>query len=342
MNNNYGTDTQYPTVNLAVKKSRLKLYDNRSVSPTYFLTKGQEFQIELFNPTTFILLAKIKLNGNAISGGGLVIRPGERIFLERFLEENKKFLFDTYQVDNIAAVKKAIAENGDLVVDFYKEKVIPKLDINGNYDLRYNSLGLTQDIFIPCRSDSGGTDGNNFLGGGAVGNIGLNHIRGTAGNNGPSGPSGLDGSVSYNSSAPTTNTIADGNTTVTNTVNFAGNSTTYSHDINISAGNVTLDSMEPELSRSVAPVKKDNKRRRITKAKSIETGRVTKGSNSNQVLEEVSLDFEWNVFHSVEYKMLPLSQKTYDSKEIKQRYCGDCGKKLKPTHKFCPNCGEEQ
>ena len=70
------------------------------------------FQIELFNPTSFILLAKIKLNGNAISGGGLVIRPGERIFLERFLEENKKFLFDTYKVDNIAAVKKAIKENG--------------------------------------------------------------------------------------------------------------------------------------------------------------------------------------------------------------------------------------
>ena len=161
MNNNYGTGTQYPTVNLAVKKSRLKLYNTGLETPTYFLNKGQEFQIELFNPTSFILLAKIKLNGNAISGGGLVIRPGERIFLERFLEENKKFLFDTYQVDNIAAVKKAIEENGDLVVDLYKEKInteqyitdienrfkrAPFIDPEtGVYNLRYNYQDISVD-----------------------------------------------------------------------------------------------------------------------------------------------------------------------------------------------------
>ena len=326
MNNNYGTDTQYPTVNLAVKKSRLKLYDNRSESPTYFLNKGQEFQIELFNPTTYTLLAKIKLNGNAISGGGLVLRPGERIFLERFLEENKKFLFDTYQVDNIAAVKKAIKENGDLVVDFYKEKQL-----------------ITQDL----HAFHGGTN-SGYYGGIMCGST-INFSDNSTGS------VTLD-SLSIDASNVTTNLH---NTSTTNTVNFSHDldsldfaPTSLTRGVSSSAtidiqGTLNINGTVDKAlfsSTDFAPVKKKS-RRRITKSlksKSIETGRVTKGSVSNQQLDEVELDFEWNVFHSVEYKMLPLSQKTYDSKEIKQRYCGDCGKKLKPTHKFCPNCGEEQ
>jgi len=337
MNNNYGTGTQYPTVNLAVKKSRLKLYDNRSESPTYFLNKGQEFQIELFNPTSFILLAKIKLNGNAISGGGLVIRPGERIFLERFLEENKKFLFDTYQVDNIAAVKKAIKENGDLVVDFYREK------------FEYDYEKLEQDFFIPCRSDGITNDLHAF-----------NGNSGTAGYGGNS-TTDLKGIVSTTSTGG--NVTIDGTSgeytltglgSTTNNINYS-HDLSNSHDLNsltiISSDGITTGNFDINLSGTMdmapAEPKTKSKRRRIQKtsnkkSKSIETGRVTKGSTSNQLLEQVDLDFEWDVFHSVEYKMLPLSQKRYDSKEIKQRYCGECGKKLKPTHKFCPNCGEEQ
>src|SRR6185369_9879640 len=96
-----------PTAQLCINKSRLKVY-NKETSPTYYLTNGQEFQIELFNPTTDTILAKIQLNGKYISQGGLVLRPGERVFLERYIDVAKKFLFETYEVANTSEVKQAI------------------------------------------------------------------------------------------------------------------------------------------------------------------------------------------------------------------------------------------
>ena len=52
---NQGVPT--PTANLAINKSRMKVYGKNSEVPTYYLNKGQEFQIELFNPTTNNILA---------------------------------------------------------------------------------------------------------------------------------------------------------------------------------------------------------------------------------------------------------------------------------------------
>ena len=111
-----------PTANLAVNKSRIKIYNKQGEMPTYYLQKGQEFQIELFNPTTHVVLAKITLNGNPISQGGLVLNPGQRVFLERYLDIAKKFLFDTYEVANTKEVQKAIENNGDFKVEFFRER----------------------------------------------------------------------------------------------------------------------------------------------------------------------------------------------------------------------------
>ena len=118
---NFGTPA-VPTANLAVNKSRIKIYNKQGDMPTCYLQKGQEFQIELFNPTTDVVLAKIILNGKAISQGGLVLNPGQRVFLERYLDIAKKFLFDTYEVANTNEVKAAIENNGDFKVEFYREK----------------------------------------------------------------------------------------------------------------------------------------------------------------------------------------------------------------------------
>ena len=41
-----------PSANIAVNKSRIKLYNNTGDIPTYYLQSGTEFSIELFNPTT--------------------------------------------------------------------------------------------------------------------------------------------------------------------------------------------------------------------------------------------------------------------------------------------------
>jgi len=38
---NYGADTQYPTVNIAVNKSRLKTYGSSTIGSAYYLNKGQ-------------------------------------------------------------------------------------------------------------------------------------------------------------------------------------------------------------------------------------------------------------------------------------------------------------
>jgi len=129
-----------PTAMIAVNKSRLKVYNNTGDMPTYYLQKGQEFQIELFNPTTDVIMAKIILNGNPISQGGLVLNPGQRVFLDRYLDIAKKFLFDTYEVSNSEEVKKAIEKNGDLKVEFYREIIEPKFNPN------YGSLTINSSI----------------------------------------------------------------------------------------------------------------------------------------------------------------------------------------------------
>ena len=89
-----------------------------------FLKDNEEFQIELFNPLKNNVLAKINLNGNPISKAGLVIRPGERIYLDCFLDDNKKFVFKTYDIENSEESLEATEKNGLLEVFFYKESIV--------------------------------------------------------------------------------------------------------------------------------------------------------------------------------------------------------------------------
>ena len=115
-------------------KQRLKQHID-----TVYLKNGDEFEIELYNPTQNKVLAKIEMNGNSI-GSGIILRPGERVFLERYLDEAKKFLFETYVVigDN-EDVKQAIANNGNVVVKFYNEDIFPNRTLydSGNISTSY-------------------------------------------------------------------------------------------------------------------------------------------------------------------------------------------------------------
>ena len=89
-----------------------------------FLNDGDEFEIELFNPLTVSVLADIKLNGQSISKTGLVIKPGQRVYLDCFIDDRKKFKFSTYEIENTKDSLEATANNGLLEVFFYKEDVI--------------------------------------------------------------------------------------------------------------------------------------------------------------------------------------------------------------------------
>jgi hypothetical protein len=99
-------------------------FDTKSDTETkgkVYLNDGEEFQIELYNPLTECALADIKLNGNSISKGGLVLRPGERFYLDCFIDDKKKFIFSTYEVEDTDDSMESIAKNGLLEVFFYKE-----------------------------------------------------------------------------------------------------------------------------------------------------------------------------------------------------------------------------
>lgn len=105
-----------PTAHITINRGRLKTYGDK-----VYLKDGSTFEIELHNPTQQSVLAKIFLNGTEISLGGLVIKPGQRVYLERFVDDSKKFVFNTYEVENTKEAKAAIAQNGALTVYFYQE-----------------------------------------------------------------------------------------------------------------------------------------------------------------------------------------------------------------------------
>ena len=89
-----------------------------------FLENNETFEIELFNPLTVSVLADIKLNGQSISKTGLVVKPGQRVYLDCFIDDKKKFVFSTYEIDGGLESLNATANNGVLEVFFYKEDVI--------------------------------------------------------------------------------------------------------------------------------------------------------------------------------------------------------------------------
>lgn len=90
-----------------------------------YLKDSEEFKLELHNPLTIIVAAGIRMSGDQISSSLLVIRPGERIYLDCFIDSKEKFIFKTYNVDNTKENLNAINKNGDLEVVFYTEELIP-------------------------------------------------------------------------------------------------------------------------------------------------------------------------------------------------------------------------
>jgi len=116
-----GLSIDKPQAWIAVSSNRQKVYDVSTGAEKVYLEDGQEFQIELYNPTQISYVAKIYINGQSISTSGLVLKPGQRYFLDRFIDENKKLIFSTYDIENTKGTKEAIAKNGNLKVDFHAE-----------------------------------------------------------------------------------------------------------------------------------------------------------------------------------------------------------------------------
>jgi len=99
-----------------------------------YLQNDEEFEIELFNPLKVSVLADIKLNGQSISKTGLVVKPGQRIYLDCFIDDKKKFIFRTYEIENTEVSLEATSDNGLLEVFFYKEDVVTLKDWRRRFD----------------------------------------------------------------------------------------------------------------------------------------------------------------------------------------------------------------
>lgn len=109
---------------VAIKKSLLKEYHNSQNDRIVYLNNGDEFQISIFNPYNYVIGVSFSFNSNNVNNSNklLVLKPGERIWLDRYLDESRKLLFSTYEVDDCKEAKKAIEKNGLLTINFYKEK----------------------------------------------------------------------------------------------------------------------------------------------------------------------------------------------------------------------------
>lgn len=223
-----------PEVFLRHNKNRLKKYDDK-----VYLNSGSEFDIEIFNPSSSRLGILISLNGSFISESKLVIYPGQRIYLDRFINDNNKFLFKTYEVDNNENISDIIKNNGDVNILFYKERQ--------TYSY-YNDRNI---------------------------------VYGGPGSN-------INNNVFYCS----TNDNIIGSTNITTSI--------------------------------------DDK---------IETGMIEKGSKSDQKFNSVYVDLNLSCSYQYFFKILPISQKPLETKDL-IKYCSGCKTKLKKDWNFCSKCGK--
>ena len=148
--------TDKPMAYITVNKGRKKIKNDGVV----YMDDKTEFEIELYNPTQNTVLSKISVNNQLISYSGIVLRPGERVFLERYLDNPNKFKFETYNVSgNAEEIKKAIEKNGLIKVEFYDEDTTPQLNWTTT------SSPLTIGDYLPNTYTYTNTSGINYTGG---------------------------------------------------------------------------------------------------------------------------------------------------------------------------------
>jgi hypothetical protein len=284
-------------------RQRLKQYDD-----TVYLRNDDEFELELFNPTKTKVLCKISLNGMSI-GSGIVLRPGERVFLERYIDVAKKFRFGTYTVNGEnKEVLAAIQENGLVTVKFYKESFPVQ-----SMSQFHGKLQLFNDYIPPFINNPSTTNPNPWP---PTWTTTCSSVLG----------SGLNSST----------TMRDANSTFTNSAMFSADIPNHESPETLA----TMDFMDMEFSRGIVDVPKPRSMsKKLKSLKSMETGTIEQGSHSNQPFTLDSTTFEHHWTWMTEWKILPVSRKLTVIEDLKI-YCVECGTKRKgDSHKFCPNCG---
>lgn len=268
---------------IAQQKSLLKEYHSNQDERIVYLNDGEEFQIQIFNPYSYVIGVAFSFNSNDVDKSKLlVLKPGERVWLERYLESNNKFVFNTYEVGTSEEVKEAIKNNGVLNVYFYKEikqrqATITTTSPNITWEWNYNDI--------------------------------------------------------YQDKTPNLTNFYN-NTISTSSANYS-HSSTYTLPLDTCLTASTTSASYDAVSSANIKVGTNS----CINKKSIETGRIDKGSYSNQNFKNYYGDFESWCFKMETIKLLPMSQKQISSNDLKKQYCHNCGRKLNQKFKFCPYCG---
>jgi predicted RNA-binding Zn-ribbon protein involved in translation (DUF1610 family) len=113
-------DRESPSAHITTNKNKAKVYQNNTI----YFNNGQTFEIHIENPTLHSVLAKIWINGKILSDSGIVIQSKSNIYLERFIDEPNKFIFNTFDVDDVIDTYEQRQRNGLIQIEFYKEKPI--------------------------------------------------------------------------------------------------------------------------------------------------------------------------------------------------------------------------
>lgn len=121
----HSQNNNVPEVFITLNKNRLKSYSNVvNGGQSFYLKNNDEFEIEFDNKTSNTWLARIKINGEWISESGLVLRPGEHVYLDTpDLDDynKKKFRFLTYEIEK---GREDLIKNNGLVEIFFYQKLI--------------------------------------------------------------------------------------------------------------------------------------------------------------------------------------------------------------------------
>lgn len=138
-NISYNLPQAFISIKRGDTNNRLKVYESKKI----FLEKDSEFQIEFENYTNSVYLAKIKMNGKFISDTGLILKPGQHVYLDRYLDVNRRFKFDVYEIDDTPESKAATSNNGYVEIFFYKEKQVSQPSITWTYNDYYEKYDTT-------------------------------------------------------------------------------------------------------------------------------------------------------------------------------------------------------
>jgi len=285
-----------------------------------YLQDGQEFKIELYNPLKDPVLVEIKVNKKSVSSNGLVLRNGERFYLDCFIDDKKKFVFKTYMVENTDESKEAISVNGLVEVFFYKEET---LSLNNWKEKLTPVIEKHYHHHYPWYQPYWYWNGYPYFT--TSGTVTIGAI--------------------YNGCRTTTNlTNYSLNNVSSSTVDlskFIDNTTVITNCSNAQSSSISVTSTDFILQNSNAQgFYKPNLNNKYSQqiSSNIETGRIEKGEDSSQKFEEVYMQFEKLHIASVVYQLLPESQKPIETKEIKSNESANKDsiieliKKLKDLH----------